>query len=252
MTGKTRRVDRLRVESLSDRAAMASTAAGAIADEMRSRLAAQDGLRMVFGAAPSQADTLDALVASPDIDWARITAFHMDDYIGLPPTAPQRFANWLDAHLFSRVPFGAVHRMAAEGDPETIARDYGALLDAAPIDIVVLGIGVNGHIAFNDPPADLDDPLDVRVVELDRMCRQQQVDDGAFETFDDVPAQAVTLTVPRMLRAARLFCIVPTVAKRDAVHATLHGPVTGACPASALRTHPACILYLEPASDPDV
>ena len=252
MRATTRIVDRLQVVSLPDRRAMASTAADAIAVEMRSRLAIQDGMRMVFGAAPSQADTIDALVASPDIDWARVTAFHMDDYIGLPPAAPQRFANWLDAHLFSRVPFGTVHRMAAEGDPDTIARDYGALLEAAPIDIVVLGIGVNGHIAFNDPPADLDDPLDVRVVELDSTCRQQQVDDGAFATFADVPAQAVTLTVPRMLRAEKLFCIVPTAAKRDAVRATLHGPVTGACPASALRTHPACILYLEPASDPDV
>ena len=252
MTAKTRSVDRLLVESLPDRATMASTAAGAIADEMRSRLAAQDEVRVVFGAAPSQADTIAALVAAPDVDWRRVTAFHMDDYVGLPPDAPQRFANWLDARLFSRVPFGAVHRMAAEGDPDVIARDYAALLDAAPIDIVVLGIGVNGHIAFNDPPADLEDPLDVRVVELDRVCRQQQVDDGAFATVDDVPKQAVTLTVPRMLRAAKLFCIVPTSAKRAAVRATLHGPVTGECPASALRTHPACVLYLEPASDPDV
>jgi glucosamine-6-phosphate deaminase len=252
MKPATRSVDRLEVESLPDRAAMAAAAARAIADEMRARLAARDRVRMVFGAAPSQADTLDALAASPDIDWTRVTAFHMDDYVGLPPDAPQRFSNWLDAHLFSRVPFRTVHRMAAKGDPETIARDYAALLDVAPIDIVVLGIGVNGHIAFNDPPADLDDPLDVRVVELDLTCRQQQVDDGAFATVADVPPKAVTLTVPRMLRAEKLFCIVPTAAKRDAVRATLHGPVTGDCPASALRTHPACTLYLEPASDPDV
>lgn len=252
MKAATRTVDRLKVVSLPDRAAMAAAAARSIAEEMRTRLAAQGRVRMVFGAAPSQADTLDALVASPDIDWTRVTAFHMDDYIGLSPDAPQRFSNWLDAHLFSRVPLGTVYRMAAEGDPDTIARDYAALLNDAPIDIVVLGIGVNGHIAFNDPPADLEDPLDVRVVELDSMCRQQQVDDGAFATFDDVPPQAVTLTVPRMLRAEKLFCIVPTDAKRDAVRATLHGPVTGACPASALRKHPACVLYLEPASDPDV
>ena len=206
---------------------------------------------MVFGAAPSQEDTLAALVAAPDIDWRRVTAFHMDDYIGLPAGAPQRFANWLETRLFSRVPFGEVHRMSAEGHPDDIAKDYATLLDAAPIDIVVLGIGVNGHVAFNDPPADLDDPLDVRVVELDRTCRQQQVDDGAFARFDDVPIRALTLTVPRMLRASKLFCIVPTAAKRAAVRASLRGPVSGDCPASALRTHPDCTLYLEPASDPD-
>ena len=252
MKAKRRSVERLRVVSLPDRATMAATAAQDVAGEMRARLAVQDRVRMVFGAAPSQEDTLADLIAAPDIDWRRVTAFHMDDYIGLPPDAPQRFANWLEARLFSRAPFGLVHRMAAEGDPDAIARDYAALLDAAPIDIVVLGIGVNGHIAFNDPPADLDDPLDVRVVKLDRICRRQQVDDGAFARFDDVPTQAVTLTVPRMLRASKLFCIVPSAAKRPAVRATLHGPVSGDCPASALRTHPACTLYLETESDPDV
>nr|MBA3326382.1 6-phosphogluconolactonase [Paracoccaceae bacterium] len=148
-------------------------------------------------------------------------------------------------------PFAAVHRIAAEGDPETAARGYAVLLDEAPVDVIVLGIGVNGHIAFNDPPADLQDTLDVRVVELDRACRQQQVDDGAFARFEDVPSRAITLTVPRLMRAARLFCVVPTAAKRAAVRAALHGPVTGECPASVLRTHPACTLYLEPESDPD-
>ena len=186
-----------------------------------------------------------------DIDWSRVTAFHMDDYIGLPSDAPQRFANWLEPRVFSRQPFAAVHRLDPGSDPERAARDYAALLNEAPIDVIGLGIGTNGHIAFNDPPADFDDPLDVRVVDLDLTCRQQQVDDACFARIEDVPRQALTLTVPFMMRAERLFCIVPTSAKRAATRAALYGPITGDCPASALRRHPACTLYLEPESDPD-
>ena len=251
MTSHRRTVDKLEILSLPDRDAMAATAARDIADELRTRLAAQESVRIVFGAAPSQEDTLASLMASPDIDWTRVTAFHMDDYVGLPAGAPQRFANWLQERVFSRQAFAAVHRIAAEGDPGAAARAYAARLGEAPLDVVVLGIGVNGHIAFNDPPADLDDPLDVRVVELDRTCRQQQVDDGAFARIGEVPSRAITLTVPRLMRAARLFCVVPTAAKRAAIRAALHGPVTGDCPASVLRTHLACTLYLEPESDPD-
>jgi glucosamine-6-phosphate deaminase len=126
------------------------------------------------------------------------------------------------------------------------------LLAAAPIDIVCLGIGVNGHIAFNDPPvADFNDPLDVKTVELDAICRQQQVDDGSFARLAAVPTHAITLTIPRLLRADRLFCVVPGAQKRQAVHDTLHGPISLGCPASILRTHPACVLYLDPESDPD-
>ncbi|MGB3555053.1 MAG: 6-phosphogluconolactonase [Jannaschia sp.] len=251
MTVRRRMVEKLEVLSFPDRISMASAAADAIADRLRDLIDREGAARIVFGAAPSQEDTLANLVAAPGIDWSKVTAFHMDDYVDLPADADQRFANWLDARLFSRLPFGAVHRMAATGDPQAIARDYATLLNAAPLDIVVLGIGVNGHLAFNDPPADLDDPRDVAIVTLDRICRQQQVDDGAFDDIDAVPPRAITLTVPRMLRADRLFCVVPTEAKRDAVRAALHGPVTGDCPASALRSHPACTLYLEPDSDPD-
>jgi glucosamine-6-phosphate deaminase len=231
---------------------MGLAAARDIARALAGVLARKGNARMIFAAAPSQATTLAALCAMPGIDWTRVTAFHMDEYIGLAPQAPERFACWLDAHIFDQLPFAAVHRLVPEPDPHAAARRYGDLLDADPIDIVCLGVGVNGHIAFNDPPvADFDDPLDVKVVELDDVCRQQQVDDDCFERFEDVPRQAITLTIPRLLRADRLFCVVPGRLKRDAVRAMLYGGLSTDCPASILRTHQACTLYLDSESDPD-
>ncbi|OWJ65933.1 6-phosphogluconolactonase [Inquilinus limosus] len=233
------------------RAAMGRAAAAAVAEDLRRRLAGQGRVRMIFAAAPSQAEMLDALVAEPGIDWGRVTAFHMDEYIGLAPDAPARFALWLRRHLFDRLPFGAVHLIDPGSDPAAAAAAYARLLAEAPIDIVCLGIGVNGHLAFNDPPvADLDDPLDVKVVELDAVCRQQQVDDGCFPGFDDVPTHALTLTVPRLLRADHLICVVPGAAKREAVVRALHDPIGAACPATALRRHPTVTLFLDPESDP--
>ena len=231
---------------------MGAAAASAVGEALAATLLRQDRARMIFAAAPSQADMLDALRDLPGLDWSRVTAFHMDEYVGLPAAAPQRFAAWLDARLFSRLPFGEVHRIVPGDDLDDEARRYAGLLGAAPIDIVCLGIGSNGHIAFNDPPvADFDDPLDVKVVDLDAACRQQQVDDSCFPILDLVPTRAITVTIPPLMRGRRLVCVVPGALKRDAVARTLHGPVATACPASILRTHPACTLYLDAESDPD-
>lgn len=247
-----RTFDRLSVESFANRAEMGAAAAVDVAAALKDRLGKQAGVRMVFAAAPSQADMLEALSAIPGIDWSRVTAFHMDEYIGLDPASSARFANWLDAHIFRQLPFAVVHRISPEPDAEVEIRRYAGLLNEAPIDFVCLGIGVNGHIAFNDPPvADFNDPLDVKIVELDEICRQQQVDDDCFPDIASVPHHAITLTVPRLMRADRLFCIVPGAIKRDAVQKTLNGPLTTECPASILRSHPACTLYIEKESDPD-
>jgi glucosamine-6-phosphate deaminase len=230
---------------------MAVASAAAVAGAIRQALARQPTVRMIFAAAPSQAEMLAALARAGDIDWRRVVAFHMDEYVGLSRAAPERFATWLDRHLFDKVPFAAVNRIVPEPDPAGAVRDYAAALAAAPIDIVCLGIGVNGHIAFNDPPvADFEDPSDVKIVTLDDVCRQQQVDDKCFARFEDVPETAVTLTVPRLLRADRLFCVAPGASKRDAIREALYGPVTTACPASILRQTD-CILYLDAESDPD-
>lgn len=248
-----RRVERLAVRSYSTRDAMARAAAGEIADGLRRALSAKPRVRVVFAAAPSQADTLALLLARDDIDWGRVTAFHMDEYIGLPPGAPERFALWLDNHVFSKAGFGEVVPILPDPDPLAAAADYAVRLAEAPIDVVIFGVGVNGHLAFNDPPvADFNDPEDVKVVELDDICRRQQVDDACFARFEDVPTHAVTLTIPRLLRAEALYCIVPGAVKRAAVEAMLHGPLDTGCPASILRSQSHCTLYLDKESDPNV
>ncbi|HEX9212972.1 MAG TPA: glucosamine-6-phosphate deaminase [Bradyrhizobium sp.] len=239
------------IATFKTRDAMGRAAAAHVGVALRDRLARQSTVRMIFAAAPSQAELLDALAHERDIDWRRVTAFHMDEYLGLPPDAPERFGAWLSRHFFSRVAFGAVHLIGQEPDPDREAARYAALLAEAPIDVICLGIGVNGHLAFNDPPvADLHDTKQVKVVELDAICRQQQVDDGCFPTLGDVPTHAITLTIPRLLDADQLFCVVPGASKRTAVERSLYGPIETACPASALRTHPRCALYLDQASTP--
>ncbi|HTW45147.1 MAG TPA: glucosamine-6-phosphate deaminase [Acidobacteriaceae bacterium] len=232
----------------SSRMDMGRKAASDVADELRRRLQSQPSVRMVFAAAPSQSEILAALVTQPGVDWPRVTAFHMDEYIGLAADASQRFGLWLRQAIFDKLPFAAVHLLDPGDDPEAAAAGYTRMLAEAPIDIVCLGIGVNGHLAFNDPPADLNDPKPVKVVHLDATCRQQQVDDGCFPTFDSVPTRALTLTIPRLLAADRLYCCVPGPMKREAVRRALHDPIGPDCPATALRLHPHCSLYLDPDS----
>lgn len=241
------------IRVLPDRPALGRAAAHAIADVLRRGLKQSATLRVVFAAAPSQTETLAALVEADDIDWSRIDAFHMDEYLGLPDDHPSRFANWLRLHLFERVPLRSVNLIRPGTDARQTASGYAALLGQAPIDLVVCGIGENGHIAFNDPPvADFADPLDVKVVELDETCRRQQVHDGAFSAVDDVPTHAITLTVPRLMRAGAIICVVPGANKRRAAAAAVAGPVTTECPASILRTHPHARLFLDEEAGADV
>lgn len=237
------------IEVFEDRAAMGSAAASAIAEHLRTLLAGQPTVRMMFAAAPSQAETLDALVREPGIDWSRVSAFHLDEYLGLPPDAPQRFASWLRSALFDRLPFGAVHTIDPGDDAPATVAEYADRLGEAPIDIVCLGIGVNGHLAFNDPPvARFEEEALVKVVELDAICRQQQVDDDCFASLEAVPTSAITVTIPAILRAHRLFCIVPGSAKAPALRATALDPISTACPSTVLRTHPACTIYADRAA----
>jgi glucosamine-6-phosphate deaminase len=240
------RQDGMEVRVYTDRVALGAAAASHVTAFLKARLASQPRVRLVLASAPSQAEFCAGLVAAQGIDWARVTLFHMDEFIGLPAGAPQRFSEWLHRNVFSFLPEATVHRLMPEPDPEAEAARYSQLLAEAPIDAVCLGIGINGHIAFNDPPvADLEDPLDVKIVEMDEVCRRQQVDDEGFGHIAEVPRKALTLTVPRLLRADRLFCMVPGPQKADAVRETLTGPVSTACPASALRRHGDCRLYLD-------
>lgn len=242
---EARRFDRLRVRVYRDRAAMGAAAAGEVAAAMREALAGQPEVRMVFAAAPSQNEMLGALATTPDLDWSRVTVFQLDEYLGLRPDAPASFGRYLRDRLFDRVRPGSVQLIDGEADPGSEARRYADLLAAAPLDVVCLGIGENGHLAFNDPPADFDDPDLVKSVFLDAASRQQQVNDGCFPALDAVPAQALTVTIPLIISGKRLICVVPGAAKAEAVHRALHHAVSPACPASILRQHPDCTLYLD-------
>ncbi|MBB6734309.1 glucosamine-6-phosphate deaminase [Cohnella zeiphila] len=241
-----RTVDLLKIRVYENRRELGKAAGDAVAGRMRELLAKQPGVRMIFAAAPSQNEFLETLAAAEDIDWSRVTAFHMDDYIGLPENAPQRFSRFLQDRLFRLVHPGTVRLIDCSAPIEAECARYGRLLREAPIDIVCLGIGENGHIAFNDPPvADFADPETVKAVELDDACRTQQVNDGCFPSFGDVPTHALTLTIPTLTGARHLFCMVPGQTKRNAVKETLEGPISAACPATILRRHPDCTLFVD-------
>jgi len=242
------RVDRLRVLVYGTRREMGEAAAQAFADLVRGLGGGKGPLNVVFAAAPSQDELLAALAERTDINWERIQAFHMDEYIGLPVDDPRRFARYLDTHIFDCVPFLSTHYLDPGGGapaPE-LARRYEQLLRANPIHLVCLGIGENGHIAFNDPAvANFDDPQWVKIVELEESCRLQQVHDGCFAALADVPTHALTLTVPALMAAKAMICVVPGPTKRAAVARTLAGPIETACPASILRRHEQAMLFLD-------
>ncbi|MFB8375077.1 glucosamine-6-phosphate deaminase [Paenibacillus taichungensis] len=244
---KTHNVEHMSVQVYTDRNQMGAAAAAAVGARLRQLLHdSERQVRMVFAAAPSQNELYEGLVREQGIDWSRVCAFHMDEYMGLADTAPQRFGQYLTDRLFSRVQPGRVELLDGLQDVEQECQRYGDLLRAAPIDIVCLGIGENGHIAFNDPPvADFEDSRIVKAVKLDEACRRQQVNDGCFAHLDDVPAEALTLTVPTLMAGRELFAIVPGASKRRALAAALHDPISTACPATILRTHPGITMFTD-------
>jgi glucosamine-6-phosphate deaminase len=245
------RVEKLRVKAYSTRHLMGRAAGLAAAEAIAKAITRQGAARVVFAAAPSQNETLAALVTDTSVDWSKVTAFHMDEYIGLFGNAPQRFSHYLKERVFNRVSLAAVHLLGLQ-PPESECEYYASLLAEKPIDVVCLGIGENGHIAFNDPPvADFNDSHLVKIVTLDLPCRQQQVNDGCFPNIDAVPKMAVTLTIPALMRGATLVCTVPGATKRNAVRATLHDEISTRCPATILRTHEDCTLFLDADSLPE-
>jgi glucosamine-6-phosphate deaminase len=239
-------VDSLKVNVYNDRLALGAAAGTDVAARIKQLLSEKHGIRIIFASAPSQNELLKYLSEDETIDWSRITAFHMDEYNGLPLNSPQKFSRFLSDRLFDQVKPCTVHLIDSSNESEEECRRYGELLRQAPIDIVCLGIGENGHIAFNDPPvADFNDLEVIKVVELDDACRQQQVNDGCFPSFEDVPTHALTLTIPALLSGSHLFCVVPGPTKRKAVERTLNGSISTECPSTILRKHPDCTLYVD-------
>ncbi|MBW8332307.1 MAG: glucosamine-6-phosphate deaminase [Prolixibacteraceae bacterium] len=241
------KIDFLSVRIFKTRQIMGIVAATQTAERIRNLLKINDSISIIFAAAPSQSEFLDALSVQQDIDWGKITAFHMDEYVGLPADAPQGFGNFLRRSIFSKVPFKAVYYLNGNApDLEQECKRYGDLLDEYQPEIVCMGIGENTHIAFNDPHvADLNDPKTVKVVDLDLQCRRQQVNDGCFDSIGEVPTHALTLTVPTLLRPESVFCIVPGKNKSQAVFHTLTQAISAKYPSTALRNHPNAILFLD-------
>lgn len=239
--------DLLTVNVYESRTEMGEAAAADIKACILSLLQTKETINMIFAAAPSQNEVLYALATDTEIPWNRVNAFHMDEYIGLSADAPQGFGNFLKEHIFGLADFKSVSYInVSASDAEAECERYAALLAKHPTDIVVMGIGENGHIAFNDPPvADFKDPKAVKPVELDEVCRNQQVNDGCFARLEDVPKTAITLTVPTLFAGDHLFCIVPARTKARAVKATLCDEINEKCPATVLRRHESAILYLD-------
>jgi len=240
-------VDQLRVSVHPTRGALGRASAAAAAAVMRDAIEREGSAAVIFAAAPSQNEFLAELEGNSAIDWRRVTAFHLDEYAGLPAAHLASFRRFLRDRLLDHVPVAAFHELAGDAaDLEAEADRYQRLLRKQPPVLAALGIGENGHLAFIDPAeCDFEDPRDVRTVKLDEVCRQQQVHDGAFGRLEDVPRRALSLTVPLFLRTPHAVVTVPGAAKRQAVREALEGPIDRRCPASALRRHSGAELFLD-------
>lgn len=252
-----RRIDELEVEVYPNRAAMGQAAAAFVAAAMKRRLAQADEIRMIFAAAPSQNEMLASLAADKSLEWSRVRAFHMDEYLGLAASHPASFRRFLTEKIFEPAGIGAdkLHLIPGERTerPLMACLAYEELLRSYPVDILCAGIGENGHLAFNDPPvADFLDPVMIKIVRLDHACRRQQVNDGCFPSIDDVPTHAFTLTIPALLAAPVACIVVPGPLKREAVKSSLFGPIEEAMPASILRRQRGARLFLDTDSGADL
>lgn len=239
------KTDGLTTEVYTDRPSMGAAAAKMAADRINKAIAEKGEANVIFAAAPSQNETLAALLKE-DVDFTKVNAFHMDEYAGLSKTHPQSFGTYLTEHISGKAPFKSVNIISADKDIDEACREYTELLNAHPVDVVCMGIGENGHIAFNDPPvADFKDKAIIKKVELDDVCRMQQVHDGCFPDFDSVPKYALSLTVPVFMNARSLVCTVPAPTKAEAVYRTLNWEINEACPATVMRLHGDATMFLD-------
>ena len=240
--------DWLKVLRFKTRADLDSIAAVGAATAINTAIADHGMARIILASAPSQSGFLKELV-SKAIDWSNVEIFHMDEYVGISADHPASFRRYQQENVLKYIQPAAFHGIRGESpDPVAECARYQKLLGEGPIHVTCAGIGENGHLAFNDPPADFNDPDSVRIVQLDQACRQQQVNDGCFPDLGSVPKTAITLTVPALLSAETLIVVVPGARKAQAVLDTLRGPVCGSCPASSLRTHPNASLLIDEAS----
>lgn len=223
-------------------AAAAEDAAHAIAAAVRER----GSCRILAATGASQFEFLAALTASRDVPWPRVELFHLDEYVGLGADHPASFRRYLLERLVNKVPLGRHHLIDGKGDPQAIVRELGEKLAARPVDVGFAGIGENGHLAFNDPPADFETEEPYLVVKLDDACRRQQVGEGWFKRLEDVPTHAISISIRQLMRARQLLVCVPDLRKAEAVQRCIEGPVSPHAPGSILQQHRNVTVYLDP------
>jgi len=239
-------VEKLKVEVHSSREAAGAAAAKASAEALKKLAARGKNFGVIFATGASQMEALKSLTAMPGLPWSQVDGFHMDDYIGLPLDHPASFRGYLDEKLVRKVPMHSfAHIDGLAPNPEQTCRDYAERLRVATPQLCLLGIGENGHLAFNDPPADFEAKGSYIVVKLDDACRRQQLGEGWFPTFEDVPKQSISMTIPQILEAKEILAIVPDTRKAAAVKACLEGPISPLAPASVLQNHPDATIYLD-------
>jgi glucosamine-6-phosphate deaminase len=220
-------------------------AAEAAAECLRAAISQRGTARIIAATGASQFSFLEALKESPGIAWSAVELFHLDEYVGLPVTHPASFRRYLLERLIRPAGIFNYHFLDGEGDAPAVCRQVGAQLAAAPVDVAFVGIGENGHLAFNDPPADFEMEEPYLVVNLDEACRRQQVGEGWFKSLEEVPKQAISMSIRQIMKAARIICIVPDQRKAAAVRACLEGPVSPLVPATILQTHPNVTVFLD-------
>ena len=235
----------MEVKTYVDRLTMSRAAARQAAQALRDAIAARGAARIVAATGASQFDFLDALTAAPAIDWTRVDMFHLDEYVGLAIDHPASFRKYLLERLVRKTGIARAHLLDGERDAPRVAGDVGRELAAAPVDVAFVGIGENGHLAFNDPPADFETDAPYVIVTLDEACRRQQVGEGWFASVAEVPSQAISMSVRQILKSREIICVVPDARKARAVEACMQGDVSPMAPASILRTHARTTLYLD-------
>ncbi|HYA48334.1 MAG TPA: glucosamine-6-phosphate deaminase [Burkholderiales bacterium] len=233
------------IRLFADKEALGREAAADAARLIREALADRGEARILAATGRSQFEFLDALTSTPDIAWPRVEMFHLDEYIGLPADHPASFRKFLLERLIRPTGIERFHFLDGESEPGAVCERVGRLLAAAPVDVAFIGIGENGHIAFNDPPADFETEAPYIIVRLDEACRRQQVGEGWFGRLEDVPQHAISISVRQLLKAKAIIAVVPEARKARAVRLSLEGPVSPEVPASILRTHPDTSLYLD-------
>ena len=229
---------------------LGETAAAAGATAIRETIRSRGAANIIVATGASQFEMLSALLKEPDIAWDKVTAFHLDEYVGIPITHPASFRQYLWRRFVSQLPLplAAFHYVNGESNPQAECQRLGEIISRHPIDLAFVGIGENGHLAFNDPPADFQTEEPYLVVNLDTDCRRQQMGEGWFKTIDDVPRQAISMSIRQIMKSRCIICSVPDVRKAKAVQTCMEGPVTPQAPSSILQKHPNALVYLDPDS----